>query len=255
MAFIRPSRNAFTSEQSAAVESVAKAFFSNETRSKPADVFDAYRTRPCAYGPNCNRGDTCTYANDSAKLVPVPCRFDAKCFTREFCRRFHTGQTMDEYITVNNFTWPEKKQEEVKVLDVESSADDVAVQAAFYSRIFDEVSSPSDHSFVIQIDEKSIAVESDSPAMSAMSDDDLIESEIQEVCDEIQKDAQKREMWDELEAENYRLGRTEYDEEFDNFVDYCEAVYAYQKTLEKLYEESEYAQYQYAEFIHGSQPI
>lgn len=215
MAFIRNSRNSsFTSDQSAAVESVAKAFFSNEKKaySKPSDEFSTYRTRPCAFGPNCNRGDLCTYANDSEKLVPMRCKFDDRCFNKESCRRFHTGQTMDEYITINAFTWPAKK------VTVEES---------------DE---KSDDSFVIQIDEKGL-------------ESDRIESEITEVCAEIEEELHKQETFNDLEAENYRLNRTEYDEEFDNFVDYCETVYVYQKTLQKLHDES-----QYAEFVRGSMP-
>lgn len=252
MAFIRNSRS-FTSEQAAAVESVAKAFFSNEkkTYSKPTEVFNTYRTLPCAYGPNCNRGDLCTYANDFDNLVPVPCRFDTKCLTRKSCRRFHTGQTMDEYITVNNFTWPAKKvtvEESASSSTVDSSTDDVAVQAAFYSRIFDDVS--SDHSFVIQIDEKV-----DKKSIAVESDEDIMEREINEVCAEIEDEAHKHEMWIEMQEENRRLAQTESDDEFDNFVEYCEAVCEYQKTLKKIHDESQYAEYQYAEFIHGSQPI
>jgi len=222
MAFIRNSRS-FTSEQSAAVESVAKAFFSNENHSNPTEVHDAYRTRPCAFGPNCNRGESCTYANDSSKLVAVLCRFDTKCFNKGSCRRFHAGQTMDEYIAVNKFTWPLKKVPVEKSSSVEKY----------------------DDSFVIQIDEKDVAVK---------SEEDLIkmDNEINEVCAEIVSELQKQEMWDMIEEETNRLGRTEDEEEFDNFVEYWETVHVYQKTLEKLHDESHYAQYQYAEFIEGS---
>lgn len=216
MAFIRPSRHAFTSEQSAAVQIIAKAFLptAKNTLIRVADSSETFRTRPCAFGPNCNRGDSCTYANDSMKLIPMRCKFDDKCYNKESCRRFHTGQTMDEYITINRFTWPEKK------VTVEES---------------DE---KSDDSFVIQIDEKGLE-----------SDADLIESEITEVCAEIEEELHKKETFDDLESENYRLNRTEYDEEFDNFVDYCETVYVYQKTLQNLHDES-----QYAEFVRRSMP-
>ena len=224
MAFIR-SRNAlsFTSDQSAAVESIAKAFsIEQKTHSKTAEVCDAYRTRPCAFGPNCNRGESCTYANDSEKLVAMRCKFDNKCFNRGSCRRFHTGQTMDEYITVNNFTWPAKKvqEEESTKVSVDSS----------------------DHSFVIQIEDR------------IDSDEDLIEmdNEITEICAVILAESQKQELWNEMVEENYRLNRTESEEEFDNFVEYWETVHVYQKTLEKLHDESQYAQYQYADFIQGS---
>lgn len=219
MAFIR-SRNArsFTSDQSAAVEIIAKAFSTEQkTHSNHTDEYDTYRTRPCAFGPNCNRGESCTYANDSGKLVAMKCKFDTKCFNRGSCRRFHAGQTMDEYITVNNFTWPAKKVQESTKVSVEES---------------DE---KSDHSFVIQIDDH---IEMD--------------NEINEVCAEILAESQKQELWDEMVEENYRLDRTESDEEFDNFVEYWETVHVYQKTLEKLHDESQYAQYQYADFIQGS---
>jgi len=124
---------------------------------------------------------------------------------------------MDEYITVNNFTWPAKKVQESTKVSVEES---------------DE---KSDHSFVIQIDDH---IEMD--------------NEINEVCAEILAESQKQELWDEMVEENYRLDRTESDEEFDNFVEYWETVHVYQKTLEKLHDESQYAQYQYADFIQGS---
>ena len=220
MAFIRNSRS-FTSEQFDVVESIAKAFSSSEkkTDSKPTEVYDSYRTRPCSFGPNCNRGESCTYANDSTKLVPMRCKFDSKCFNRGTCTRFHTGQTMDEYITVNNFKWPEKKE------DTNS-----------------ESSESSSDSFVIQIDEK---VEQEVDLIN-------MDNQIDEVCTEIVSESQKQEMWDEIVAENERLGRTESEDEFDNFVEFFETVHVYQKTLEKLHDESQYAQYQYAEFIQGS---
>lgn len=207
MAFIRPSRNSFTSEQSAAVESVAKAFFSNEGHhSKPAEVFDAYRTRPCAYGPNCNRGDSCTYANDSEKLVPVPCKFNARCFNRKSCHRFHTGQTMDEYITVNNFTWPEKNVTEEEETSSSSTSE------------------KSDDSFVIQIEE------------SNESEEDNLECEIDEVCDEIDITTHQEEFLNEID-----LAGADY--EFDNFVDYTETLHAFQTTLKKLHDEYQYVQF------------
>jgi hypothetical protein len=117
---------------------------------------------------------------------------------------------MDEYINVNNFTWPVKKA------TVENDEDD----------------EKSEDSFVIQIDEE-----------------DLIESEINQVCAEILIESQKRELWYDMLEENRRLGQTESDDEFDNFVEYCETVCVYQKTLEKLHDES-----QYAEFVRGNMP-
>ena len=219
MAFIRPSRNAFTSEQSDAVESVAKAFFSNEktTHSKPAEVFDAYRTRPFAYGPNCNRGDTCTYANDSEKLVPGPCKFDARCFNRKSCLRFHTPPTMDECITVNNFTWPAKKVKEVTYEETSSSS----------------TSEKSDDSFVIQIEESNESEYSEDSEYSEYN----LECEIDEVCDEIDITTHQEEFLNEID-----LAGADY--EFDNFVDYTETLHAFQTTLKKLHDE-----YQYAQFI------
>jgi hypothetical protein len=217
MAFIRNSRS-FTSEQFDAVNSIAKAFSATEKKSdsKTTEVYDAYRTRPCSFGTNCNRGESCNYANDSTKLVPIRCKFDSKCFNRGSCIRFHTGQTMDEYITLNNFKWPSKK-----------------------FQVEDDVSSVS-KSFVTQMEE---------------SEEDLIkmDNEINEVCAEILYESQKRELWAEMVEENRRLGQTESDDEFNNFVEYCEAVSVYQKTLQKLHDESEYAQYQYSQFSQGSE--
>jgi hypothetical protein len=120
---------------------------------------------------------------------------------------------MEEYININNFTWP------VKVTVDEDK------------KPVEEDEKPED-SFVIQIDEE-----------------DLIENEINEVCAEIEEESKKKETFDDMEEENRRLGQTESDDEFDNFVDYCETVYVYQKTLEKLHDES-----QYAEFVRGNMP-
>lgn len=214
MAFIRNSHK-FTSEQSAAIESIAKAF-SNETHRNRSCEYGSdckfselcvnnstYRTRPCAYGPNCKFGELCKYANDSSKLIPIKCKYDLKCYN-DSCQRFHTGQTMEEYISVNQFTWPEKEEK-----SVESFKD----------------------SFVIQIDEPKNAV-----SLEDSIGIDIINREMDEVCDEIDIITHKKEFLEEVE----RLGV----DEFDQFIEKVEIFNIYKKTLKLVAEE-----YQYARFI------
>jgi hypothetical protein len=138
------------------------------------------------------------------------CKFDNKCYNRGTCTRFHTGQTMDEYIAVNRFVWPEKKKTSPIVEETSSST-----------------SEKCDDSFVIQIDDD----------VSVQEDLTEIEREMNEVCDEIDILAYQEEFLNEVD----RLGA---DIDFEHFVDYNETLRVYQKTLEKLHDE-----YQYAHFI------
>ena len=68
--------------------------------------FDNVRTKPCRHVMEhgvCLH-DGCTFAHSLEELNPIPCVHDGAC-RNERCTRFHPskGQTIEQYILVNNF--------------------------------------------------------------------------------------------------------------------------------------------------------
>jgi len=125
MAFIRNAQN-FTAAQADVASTISSAFRYDDEYSRSYNssykittahtsthTTSNYRTKPCLKGENCTYidektgEDKCQFANDPSKLVPVKCMYNARC-RNEHCKRLHDGQTMEEYITINQFTWPEK---------------------------------------------------------------------------------------------------------------------------------------------------
>lgn len=131
MAFIRNSQN-FTSAQADVVSTISKAFRYDDEYVRPNNVTvhttSNFRTKPCLKGPNCTYidqktgEDKCQFANDPSKLVPIKCMYNERC-RNERCTRLHTGQTMDEYILNNQFTWPEKKETVTQEMSLASKYD------------------------------------------------------------------------------------------------------------------------------------
>ena len=153
MAFIRNAQN-FTAAQADVTTTISKAFrydeeysHSNVHKNKITATHTSsnYRTKPCLKGENCTYfdektgEDKCQFANDPSKLVALKCMYNERC-RNEHCKRLHTGQTMEEYISINQFTWPEKIE---KIEKVKEEAPDMSDIDAKYNS----------SSFIIRIEE------------------------------------------------------------------------------------------------------
>jgi vacuolar-type H+-ATPase subunit I/STV1 len=65
-------------------------------------------TTPCSLKGDCKR-KVCFFAHNREQLVKVPCHFDRRCNKRSECRRYHSDQTIDDYIHVNGWSFEEAK--------------------------------------------------------------------------------------------------------------------------------------------------
>lgn len=143
------------------------------------------RTVPCRFGDKCKKidhrtgVDTCSYANTLDKLRGKPCRQDGMCdqYNKGACKWYHEkqGQTMAEYAAFNGW-FQSTPVQDIQTDDVNMDLVKKGVPTANYA---DECNRR-----VIKLYEEQFA--------------DEISREMEEVCDEIDKEAHEYEFEQEV---------------------------------------------------------
>lgn len=165
------------------------------------------RTVPCRFGEKCKKidhrtgVDTCSYANTLDKLRGKPCRQDGMCdqYKKNNCKWYHAkqGQTMAEYAAFNGwFQSTSTVQDDVQDdIQMETEESMIAEQQVWQQGVLAEIDlmkqgiPPANYAAecnrrVIKLYEEQFA--------------DEIAREMEEVCDEIEKEAHEYEFEQEV---------------------------------------------------------
>lgn len=199
-----------------------------------------YRTIPCSFGEKCNKiniqtgEDLCSYANSLDKLRGKPCRQDGSCeqHKKNMCKWYHEkqGQTIAEYAAFNGWfqntptPTPAPGPTEQENMQLETDDSMLAEQQIRRQGVLSEMGRmkkgfPADNYAaecnrrVVQLYEEQFEAE--------------IEQEMEEVCDEIEKEAQAY----EFEQEVCRIYQDPDEVEFDEKI---AAAEMYQLTGEMI---------------------
>ena len=203
MAFISSKKNTFKASQSQNefCKAVADLFQHTRDSQNRTDRSIQYnRTVPCRFGENCkkidpNTGvDTCTYANTLDKLRGKPCRQDGMCeqHQKNNCKWYHEkqGQTMAEYAAFNG--WFQKATTDQDENNIQMETDEQQVwQQGVLSEMTRMKQGVPPANYAAECNRRVAKLYEEQFA-------DEIEREMEEVCDEIDKEAHEYEFEQEV---------------------------------------------------------